>query len=232
MPNHITNRLELIGSPEHIDDMVLRFGTHHKAQLSTAYDGSIILRSKAGNMDFRWLKAETGEYSDREGVKGVGIPEGFEIEIKDSFFEFPDCAKVITPPDHPAYHDLPSQDEARHSQYWWMTWNVANWGTKWGSYSCKRLGITRFAFETAWSAPHPIIAEMAKRCPKVHIIHTWADEDTGFNCGVNNYNSGKLTMSHIPEGGSIDAYQIAFDLDPDLASNYQMVDGKYQYVED
>jgi hypothetical protein len=231
MPNHITNKLELIGAPEHIDNLINQFGTHHKAELYRAHDGTIVLKSKDGTFDIRWLNLETGEYTNRDKtICGAGVPEGFEIELRDSYFEFPDFRKVIPPPNDPAYNDLPSQREAEHSPNWWRTWNIANWGTKWGGYSCKRLGITRFVFETAWSAPHPVIKQISLQHPNVTIIHTWADEDTGYNCGKNFYHNG-LNSSSIPDGGSKDAYAIAFELDPDLSKDYIETESSYTYKE-
>jgi hypothetical protein len=232
MPNHITNKLELLGSPEHIDQMIEKFGTYHKAELYTIDDGLVVLKSRAGTFDIRWLNLETGQYTNRDKtIVGYGVPEGFEIELRDSFFAFPECSKVIPPPDDPAYNDLPSQREAENSPNWWYKWNIKHWGTKWGGYSYKRLGITRFVFETAWSAPHPVIAEMSRQCPNVHIIHTWADEDTGSNCGKNFYNDGVLSLPLTPENQSLEAYEIAFELNPELKDNYVLAGGSYRYHE-
>ena len=73
----------------------------------------------------------------------------------------------------------------------WYHWACENWGTKWNSYDNYSDGNI-IAFNTAWSAPHPVIERIAEMFPSVEIIHRWADEDIGSNCGKITYKDGKF----------------------------------------
>lgn len=67
---------------------------------------------------------------------------------------------------------------AKYGHKDWYSWNIANWGTKWNSYS---LQIIRQAenegelvFKTAWSVPHPVISKIREKFPdlKIH-LRSW-----------------------------------------------------------
>jgi hypothetical protein len=233
MPNHITNHIELIGSIEQIDAILKEFGTEVPATLSKTHDNSLLIcKHKSEQHKYCWLDLKTGEVHDRGDIKQVGLPEDFEPEISQGFFCFPDFKKVIPPPsDDPAYNDLPSQKVAEKSPNWWYTWNIANWGTKWGGYSYRRIALNIFKFETAWSSVPVILGVMSERFPNLTIKYTWADEDSGYNCGWSIY-KGELIEQFVPTGGSKEAYDIYFSLNPNRKSDYKLVGEKYEYVEE
>ena len=54
-------------------------------------------------------------------------------------------------------------------------------------------------FNTAWSAPHPVIEQLAKMYPDVNITHKWADEDIGSNLGEYEYADGERIREHFPD---------------------------------
>lgn len=232
MPNHIKNKLELIGSMEDVDSMIKRFSTYVPAKINMTHDNDLAICKSAKKDDwaFCWMDLKTGEVHDRGSLKQYGIPQGFELEIKDSVLCFPDFEKVIPPPDDPAYKDLPSQKIAETSPNWWYTWNIKNWGNKWGGYGYERQAINQFTFDTAWLPSPKIIEVISRAFPSVTIKYSWADEDTGHHCGRSVYHNG-LLESHIPEGGSKEAYELAFELRPDYAKDYQLINGKYVYTE-
>jgi hypothetical protein len=230
MPNHIKNKLRLSGPIEMIEAMIDKFGTYHKASISKTFDGKeFICSNKTGN--YCWLNPSTGHCHNRGDLNQIGLPDGFEPEIHDSFLGFPDFRKVIPPPDDPAYRDEPSQEIARHSKNWWYNWNVENWGSKWDGYSFNRHGLVTFTFETAWSPVPIIINAMSKQFPSVIIGYAWADEDTSHNCGYATYLDG-LTEEVKPVGGSKEAYEIAFDLRPDRKDDYVFDGVTYRYKEE
>ena len=73
---------------------------------------------------------------------------------------------------------------------------------------------------------------LAKKA-KVAFIHEWADEDTGSNVGRVKYKATNPESSVVENLSNTKAgYELAFDLDPDLSSNYVLVDGKYEYREE
>ena len=49
----------------------------------------------------------------------------------------------------------------------WYDWSIANWGTKWNAYDHQRLTDSAIYFETAWSAPTPVLEAMAAKFPEV-----------------------------------------------------------------
>lgn len=73
----------------------------------------------------------------------------------------------------------------------WYDWCCSNWGTKWNACEpdwCLDEGI--LYFQTAWSAPFPVIEAMAAKYPDLEFTHRWADEDIGNNCGEMWYSEG------------------------------------------
>lgn len=112
----------------------------------------------------------------------------------------------------------------------WYEWSIQNWGTKWNSSDCEKISENTFDFITAWSGVPNIIETMSKECPSVKIVYKYSDEDTGHNCGIGEYQNGELYFRRL-EGGSKEAYDMAFELRPDRKENYQLVGDKYEYVE-
>lgn len=85
----------------------------------------------------------------------------------------------------------------------WYGWSLKNWGTKWNACGYDE-GIDYsnddyLEFETAWSAPHPVIEKLAKDYPDITFIHRWADEDLGYNCGMIGYANGRSFMPTTPD---------------------------------
>lgn len=93
-----------------------------------------------------------------------------------------------------------------HGYPTWYEWCCANWGTKWNAYYVVD-GVNKLTFDTAWSAPEPVIDKLAELFPAVQITHYWADEDVGNNCGHTVYSEGgKETIFIIDQ--SREAYEI------------------------
>lgn len=74
------------------------------------------------------------------------------------------------------------QNKREYGFVGWYDFNCTNWGTKWNAYDIVAIecGIQ---FDTAWSAPHPVIKKLAEMFPNEKIEHLWADEDIGNNLG-------------------------------------------------
>lgn len=89
----------------------------------------------------------------------------------------------------------------------WYDWCVHYWGTKWNAVSVES-GEDYLQFETAWSAPIPVITALAQRFPDIGFTHIWADEDIGQNCGQVQYADGKPQEWYIPDAESSDAYDL------------------------
>lgn len=100
----------------------------------------------------------------------------------------------------------------------WYGWNCHFWGTKWDcnnaelekyytpildqmaeAFAGKRnnaevRGTVVYTFDTAWSAPHPVVEKIAKLYPTINVQHEWTDEDSGSdNHGRFSYEEGSRT---------------------------------------
>lgn len=85
----------------------------------------------------------------------------------------------------------------------WYDWCVQNWGTKWNAYGYGEDTIDyhdgdMLHFQTAWSAPHPVLEKLSKMFPDIELEHEWADEDIGQNCGRYSYQNGKRIEGYRP----------------------------------
>lgn len=85
----------------------------------------------------------------------------------------------------------------------WYEWCINNWGTKWNAYGYDEntdySQNTDLRFQTAWSAPHPILQKLSEMYPDITFEHEWADEDIGVNCERKIYSGGECTESYYPE---------------------------------
>ena len=131
-----------------------------------------------------------------------------------------DFNKIIPMPDNIFKGLLGTEEKKIYGKNNWYDWSIENWGTKWNSYSFSRDGNT-IGFQTAWSAPHPILAELTGMFPGVYITHEWADEDIGQNCGAREYLNGETVGETIPENNR-EAIEHAFEVWGYTAQDFEM----------
>lgn len=235
MPNHIRNRLILHASPEKVEQIVSAYGTFYEAKPHLDFDNNIIFQEEGQEYSYGWLDLKTGGFKRRGLPDVVGVPDGYKIEIVQPYTLFPDFNKIKPQPANIFNEDLSQEDEdrcRREGRPTWKDWNRENWGTKWNSYSCMKESWNTYVFETAWNGVPDIIRLLSQLLPDVKITYQYSDEDTGYNCGVYEFLNGELLFGFNPEGGSITAYDIAFMLRPGKKKNYQLVNGKYEWVND
>ncbi len=95
----------------------------------------------------------------------------------------------------------------------WYRFCSAKWGTKWNTEEgCLLDDDGKLRFDTAWSAPIPVLKALSEKFPTVSFHHAWADEDIGYNVGQNTYLNGEVVDSYLPEPGSAQAYNLAFEI--------------------
>lgn len=186
MPNHVKNRIELLGAKADVQALIDAYLTHVAEQPAMTWgrDSEHICEGPSGEF-VGWYNATTDTFTKAgpDRAKIQGLPEGVRKGVKAAFDLFPDFEKVIPPPSDPAYSAECTgamMDNPRN----WYRWNVAHWGTKWNSYSHERPAHNVFVFETAWTMPDPVLRAMAAAHPQVGFRFCWADEDFGANCGV------------------------------------------------
>lgn len=149
-----------------------------------------------------------------------------------------DFNKVIPMPEHIFRGNLGQAEREQYGSDNWYDWSVDNWGTKWNSYGYhdyteKDSDGATLTFDTAWGSPQPVIAALAEKFPDLHFSHKWADEDFGYNVGEKEYENGEESFSHVPEGGSKEALELAAEIHGlDLADEGYVFDektGTYEY---
>lgn len=223
MPNHIKNRVTITGTFENVDSILSKYSTYVKAGHDLTADEEKIICEKADEF-VGWFDLKNCQWSTYKEKSGTGFPEGWRLKINDSYLHFPDFEKIVPMPK--VIKDTIGQPGINVP---WYTWSIENWGTKWNSYSCERLSCNVFQFETAWSNVAELLARMTKN--NVEIFYEWADEDTGYNCGYAFLRNGTASI-HELEGGTREAFELAFKLHPDHKEYYELVGGKYQSKEE
>ena len=120
----------------------------------------------------------------------------------------------------------------------WYDWCVDHWGCKWNTEDGSLLkdgSENVLQFDTAWSAPFPFMEALSKAFPDTKFFHSWADEDIGHNVGQMTLYGGAVVSEEIPEGGSKEAYELAFEIleiDPrESRLRYDVKEGTYVYDE-
>lgn len=98
MPNHIKNRLELIGSEEMVEKVVSKFSTYYERKKSKAFDGRLIFTNKQTN-SVGWFDEVNGEFEERNCQPVKNIPKGFEQDYNEAWTRFPSFDKIIPMPD-------------------------------------------------------------------------------------------------------------------------------------
>ena len=80
----------------------------------------------------------------------------------------------------------------------WYYWLIENWGTKWNAVDAQSTE-DGFIFDTAWSAPLPVIKKLSENFPSIEFNLTWADEDAEQNCGLIVYKNGVEIQWYYPD---------------------------------
>lgn len=112
------------------------------------------------------------------------------VKSEDRDFDF---EKIIPMPSNIYNGNLGAEERAMYGENNWYDWSINNWGTKWNSnYSSVDAENRTFTFETAWSAPVKVINRLSREFPDVKIVHEYADEDIGCNCGTIVYKGGEI----------------------------------------
>ncbi len=249
MPNHVTNILRVSGDPEKVSAMFEAI-KNDEIGLGSIDFNKIIPMPKALDIEcgsrtdramklYRAFREECAalalvhtlnpDYAARTGTTHDGrvaaLVRKYEAMIKhdSGLLQLGErCYRNIKDYGHPA----------------WYSWCNANWGTKWNSYGYhdyteKDFDGSTIEFQTAWGCAFPVIETLAERYPDLHFELRWADEDFGYNVGEKEYEDGMEINSHIPNGGSKEALELAAEIHAvDLAEMGYLLNestGEYEY---
>ena len=215
MPNHVTNRIKFSGEPERIK-AIMEAIKHDEMGLGSVDFNKVIpmpesLNITAGSITDKGLKA----YKDfvsillfdgaNKNIDILNIPEEKEaIFLK----QRTDIKEDEWSAGRQAFRNI-----QQYGFPTWYEWSINNWGTKWNAYDCIEIedaaeARKELCFNTAWSAPHPILSKLAQMYPDVEIEHEWADEDFGHNLGRVKYKGDTILEEYIPETTK-EAYEFA-----------------------
>lgn len=90
----------------------------------------------------------------------------------------------------------------------WYDWSRKVWGTKWNAMVAEKINGNEIDFDTAWTAPFPVMMNLSAMFPTITIHHLWADEDIGANTGEQTYLAGEIIEPDTVAEFSSEAYKI------------------------
>lgn len=215
MPNHVTNIIRLSGDGEKIaqmleeikyDDIGLGSIDFNKIipmpEDLNIEESSVMIR---GYDQYKQFIDVYTLYGSQNTDNLLNIP----IENEDIFLR----ARKDIKSDEFALGKKAFQNEQKYGARSWYDWCIQNWGTKWNSYGYEdnlnyNAHPDSVRFETAWSAPHPVLEQLAGMHPDIEFEHKWADEDIGQNCGSRTYKNGIIAEEYCP-GSNKEAIEFA-----------------------
>ena len=223
MPNHVENHIEFNGDKQQIDAMLNKIKSD-KYGIGTIDFKKIItmpetLNIEAGSRTDHGLKAYrefievyTEGRSYNEALKAL---ENIPTESENAFLR----QRTDIKRDEWELGKTAWQNIQKYGAPTWYEWSINNWGTKWNAYGYEEgtdySACDELTFQTAWSAPHPILRKLSEMFPEIVFKHQWADEDIGMNCGERCYLGGEKIDEFIPEGIRATEFALeVWDYDP------------------
>lgn len=223
MPNHVENHIEFNGDKQQIDAMLNKiksdkYGTgtiDFKKIISMPETLNIEAGSKTdhGLKTYReFIEVYTAGRSDKEALKAL---ENIPTESENAFLR----QRADIKRDEWELGKTAWQNIRKYGAPTWYEWSITNWGTKWNAYGYEEgtdySACDELTFQTAWSAPHPILRKLSEMFPEIVFKHQWADEDIGMNCGERCYLGGEKIDEFIPEGIRATEFALeVWDYDP------------------
>ena len=222
MPNHVLNLLSFQGDPEAIEKMKQEIQNEEEGPGSIDFNKLIPmpleLAIESGSRTHDGIKLyndflEIYRLGKGEDIDLLTIPEESERAFLKQRGDIPEATWKL------------GRAACRNIQQYgcptWYEWCNRHWDTKWNAYDFARSQDV-LGFNTAWSAPHPVILKLSERYPEIAITHSWADEDIGHNCGRREYLAGEITEEYIPADGR-DAYEFSADVRNEDLADYGLV---------
>ncbi len=214
MPNHITNRLTIVGTEKQIaevrqaikgegEDIFIDFNKIApipKELVGTVSPMRIISQEEYDKQEERIAKDELTEAEKNWGISR-GLTQALANEYKKKF---------------------------GHCD--WYGWQTSNWGTKWNAYDQHDVDENCIEFDTAWSNPYSLMVKLSTMFPEVTFEVQYADEDFGYNVGKYVLLNGETMEQNIPSGGTQEALEMAMDIKGD--EDYYLGDVLVEYIEE
>jgi hypothetical protein len=206
MPNHVTNRLTIIGTEEQVkqvrevikgerEDQFLDF--NKIAPIPKELDGTVSPMRIISQEEYDEQERKISEDDLTDNERNWGLSRGLTQKLADEYI-------------------------AKFGHADWYGWQNANWGTKWNAYDQYEIGEDCIEFNTAWSTPYELMVKLSKLFPEVEFQVEYADEDFGYNVGTYTLLDGDSIDENIPDGGSREAIMMAMDIKGD--EDYYLTD--------
>lgn len=258
MPNHIQNRLQIIGSRQEINSVLSHIsgtwddGTKRQIDFNKIVPMPTGLEIEIHSGIEMWVKICTGQLNFKaflESAKkgssfgNVWIDKGFDSMINymatSTAFEALLGERNIKNVKDFDESDFEMFIQAlknyrQHGYIYWHDWSPKHWGTKWNAYNQNDSKNTEgtIYFQTAWNAPVPVICTLSTLFPSLNMVLSFADEDTGSNTGRIVFNNGEEIESLRPVNQSKEAYELYFELHPADRKQYKLVGDNYEYIDE
>ncbi|WP_336239236.1 hypothetical protein [Enterobacter chuandaensis] len=185
MPNHVTNRLTIIGDEQSLSELFNVCFRKQKREVPEYW------HEKAND-----VKAdETSRKEWRERITALEAQDPYDV------FDF---NRIIPTPAFIFTGDsLTGGSREESTGRNWYEFNSKRWGTKWNSYDMSIVERTDsklvIKFDTAWNIPEPIINELVTWFPELTFFHEFYDEG-GWFFGDRTYQAGALAVDRYING--------------------------------
>ena len=217
MPNHVQNRLKIVGKKEDIENVIN----------SVKSDREVIDFNKIVPMPI-----ELDITSSSKGDIGLAIikklgakTSKFEDIYLQRFNEFTDdeAERMI----NVGLNYL--RNIIKYGYPNWYEWRLENWNTKWNAYDTELKTENEIWFNTAWNnVAEKIVRKLSLMFPNVTFEYSFSDEDTACNCGNATFKNGFFTLDFL-DNHSKEALNLYKELHPQYADDYEWVNGEIKY---
>ena len=226
MPNHVTNRLEINADRETVQK-VLNFlrGENEEDGTPCHIDFNKIIpmpkellieSSSTGKLGLEYLIAKQRmPFNSPEDLKVIQQVEGLQEETRKEVLQL---------------GTLYLSNLEKYGYPTWYEWSVATWGTKWNAYNQDFEEPNILWFDTAWDSVPLLIQKLSEIYPDIEFHYTYADENFGSNVGRGTIRNGEMDMM-IPYDGSDEAFEILFDVRPDMEDYFELTDEGYKWID-
>lgn len=195
MPNHITNRLTIIGTEEQVKQVLEAIKGEREDQFID-FNKIAPIPKELENTTSPTRIISQKEYDEQE----KRIAEGNLTDNENNW----GLSRGLTP-------ELANEYRKKFGYADWYNWQIENWGTKWNAYEQVQIENV-IEFQTAWSTPFSLLVNLSLMFPEVTFEVRFADEDFGYNVGEYTLLGGVEILTNIPNGGSEEAYLMAMDI--------------------
>lgn len=252
MPNHVTNRLNLIGEQTRIDELLDKIKNDELGRGTIDFNKIIpmpeALDVESGSVESDAIKAylkAACPITDDYGVKKLE-PEAYRSivgKLDSKFYvKYTDQKIMETDLNVPNASELIKQGQVyvdnllNYGATTWYDWRCNNWGTKWNAYDFRPFEDNTLTFSTAWSRALPIIDKLSEMYPDIRFSYGWADEDIGVNVGRLEMMNKEMDFLDIPDTQSKEAYEMAAEIRGERLEDYCLYydekTGNYEYREE